>query len=83
MNEERILQVLAGASRADAPPAVDVADRVLASLRAARRPARLVVWFATAASAAAIVIVVMALWSLTSGAKPMTDASDMGLIGML
>lgn len=83
MNEERILQALAGSARSDAPPSVDVAERVLASLRAARRPSRLIVWFATAASAAAIVIVVMALWSLANGARPMTDASDMGLIGML
>ena len=83
MNEERILQVLARAARADAPPAVDVADRVLASLRAARRPSRLIVWFAAAASAAAIVIVVMALWALMNGARPAMDPSDMGMVGML
>ena len=83
MNEERILQVLAAGARGDAPPAVDVADRVLASLRVRQRPSRLIVWFATAASAAAIVVVVMALWSLMNGTRPAMDPSDMGLIGML
>ena len=83
MNEERILQVLAAGARSDAPPTVDVADRVLASLRVARRPSRVIVWFATAASAAAIVVMTMALWSLIGGARPMSEASDIGLIGML
>lgn len=83
MNEERILQVLTRAAHADAPPAVDVADRVLASLRAARQPSRLIVWFAAAASAAAVVIVVMAVWSLMNGTRPVLDPSDAGMIGML
>jgi hypothetical protein len=83
MNEERILQTLAGAARADGPPPVDVADGVLASLRVRRAPSRLIVWFATAVSAAAMVVAVLAARAMMTPGAAGPVMTDLGVIGML
>lgn len=83
MNEERILQNLAAAARGDGPPAVDVADRVVASLRIRRKQSRLVVWFATGAAAAAMVVAVLAVQAMTTKGGGTMDGPDIGMIGSL
>lgn len=83
MNEELLLQKLAGASRGQGPPALDVADSVLASLRVRRQSSRMVVWFATAASVAAMLLAVLALYALKNSGASTIVGPDVGMIGSL
>jgi len=62
MNEETLLRSLAGAARAERPPAVDVADRVLARIQARRRGTDPLMWvYAAVTSAAAMLVMAWAL----------------------
>ena len=74
MNEERILKNLAAAARADAPPLVDVTERVLADLPAPARAPRAMLWaFAGACSTAAAAVIVLALNVEAAGQDPMGE----------
>lgn len=60
MNEEQILRRLVWASGGDAPPEIDVADRVLADLSRRRRPDTLPFYFAGVSAAAAAALTIAA-----------------------
>ena len=65
MKEERIIQELASLARKEAPPQVNVADRVMAILRTSRGEGRRTVvdpiaWVAAASAAVAIPVVLAA-----------------------
>jgi hypothetical protein len=65
MNEEDLIRKLAERARMETPPRVDVADSVMAALRAAApdSPAKVdpLAWVAAASAAAAIAVLVAAL----------------------
>ena len=60
MNEERILRKLVSASRGDAPPLIDVTDRVLGDLAITRRGRDLLLWMSAAVSSAAAALITFA-----------------------
>ena len=63
MDEEQVLRKLAAAARGDWPPAIDVADGVLAGLAERAEPPKLLLWsFTAASSVAAAAVTIAALW---------------------
>ena len=74
MNEERVLRRLTAAARNDGPPVIDVSDRVIESVNRLSAPTnRLIVWFATAAAAAAMVITVLAMQAALVPPEPTSE----------
>ena len=74
MNPEPMLQRLAAAARADAPPPIDVSGRVLADLSTGRaRPSPQPWAFASASFVAAVFIAVLAVAKLVHGPDPVDE----------
>lgn len=73
MNEEQILRRLVSASGGDAPPEIDVADRVLADLSRPRRWDTLPFYFAGISAAAAVALTIAATRVLLLPTDPFAD----------
>ena len=73
MDEERILRNLAAAARNDAPPLLDVRDRVLRTIGAGRSRQPWLLWAFTGASSAAAAAVIAIVWRSAAAADPVAD----------
>jgi len=73
MNEEEILRRLVRASGGDAPPEIDVSNRVLADLSRRRRPDTLPFYFAGVSAAAAAALAIAAGRVLLAPVEPFGD----------
>jgi hypothetical protein len=83
MKEERIVRKLAAVARKEAPPEVDVADRVMAILRTAGRGRRTgvnpLVWVAVGSATLAIPVLAAAVFFGDSwGETLMATLTDLG-----
>jgi len=74
MNEERILRKLVSAARGDGPPLVDVSTRLALGRPARLQAGNVLLWaFSAMASAAAAVVVAMAIHMLLEQQDPVAE----------